>query len=180
MMAKGKDGLCPILKRVYPMLNKNVNIERLISKIGSKNDYLPRTLGEARADFIRRAKETVVDLREGKVRPYHPARMARQQKKTKLFCVKIGYGGNNAYMPNPVHKASQVLKYGTAEEAASDIETIIIPAAKAGRFDEGLETILEQHKKLAEQRRAVMAANQQALVDRPQNAPGGSPAAAAE
>ena len=56
-------------------------------------------------------------------------------------------------MPNPVHKASQVLKYDTAEQAASDIEAIIIPAAEAGEFDEGLRQVLEQHQRLAELRK---------------------------
>jgi hypothetical protein len=149
-----------LTKRVFKM----EQIIKLRERAGSKNDYRPKTLEEVRDDFIRRAKETVVALREKKVRPYHPAPMARQQTKTQMYCVKIGYGGNNAYMPNPVHKTSQVLKYSSAEEAASDIETIIIQAAKAGEFDDGLKTVLEQHKRLAKRRMEVMSANAKAAL----------------
>jgi hypothetical protein len=147
---------------------------RLNAVIGSKSDYLPKTLEQARADFISRAKKTVIALRDGQVRPYHPAPMARQQKRTKLFCVKIGYGGNNAYMPNSLHKASQLLKYPSAEQAASDIETVIIPAAEAGEFDEGLQAVLEQHKKLAERRRTSVALAEDAPVTGVQRTEAGS------
>lgn len=136
----------------------SINISKLTAVIGSKSDYLPRTLKQARDDFIARAMQTAAALRKGEVRPYHPAPMARQQMRTKLFCVKIGYGGNNAYMPNPLHKASQLLKYRSAQQAASEIEAVIIPAAKAGDFDKGLRSVLQQHKKLAEQRATVIAA----------------------
>lgn len=146
------------------MSNPNLNeaLATLCAKVGSKSDYLPRTLDEARADFIGRAKETVVVLREGKVRPYHPAPMAKQQKITKMFCVKIGYGGNNAYMANSIHKASQVLKYDTAEEAASAIEATIIPLAESHTFDEALEATLMEHKERSEHRRMVAEANREA------------------
>lgn len=138
---------------------------KIKQNIGSKADYIPKTLGQAREDFICRAKASVVALREDKVRPYHPAPMVRQQKKTRMYCVKIGYGGNNAYMPNPVHKASQVLKYATAGEAASDIESIIIRAAETGQFDDGLSAVLEQHRKLAKHRKAVMSASNMAHAE---------------
>lgn len=138
-------------------------MDALRAAAGSKSDYLPMTLDDAREDFIRRANETAVALKDGEVRPYHPAPMARQQKNTRKFCVKLGYGDNNAYFVNSVLKASQVLKYETAEEAASVIESLIIPVAEAGGFDDGLGATLEKHQKLAEARKAVEAANRSAF-----------------
>gem|GEM_PF-6284257 len=97
------------------------------------------------------------------MRPYHPASIAKQQTKTKMFCVKFGYGDNNAYFANSVLKASQVLKYETAEEAALDIENLIIPLAEAGAFDDGLKATLEQHRKLAGKRQEKAAKNRAAF-----------------
>ena len=130
------------------------NIASLRKRASTKADYLPKTLKEARADFIHRAKETVAKLRDGEVKPYKPAPMAKQQTKTKLFCVKIGYGNNNAYLANTLHTASQVLKYETAQEAADDLENIIIPMAMDEVFDENLAAALADHKERARARLA--------------------------
>jgi len=119
-------------------------------------------------------------LREGEVRPYHPAPMARQQKKTKKFCIKIGYGNNNAYMANSVHKASQVLRYDTANEAVAAFETVIIPSAKAGEFDVSLKSTLDAHKERSEDRKAVTAANRRAFEEGIQNDETFAPKVAAE
>lgn len=144
--------------------DKKTNLlDTLRTHVGSKSDYLPRTLAEARADLVQRAQATIGALRDGKVRPYHPAPMAKQQRKTEQFCVKIGYGGNNAYLANTAHKASQVLKYDTANEAASDIENLIIPAAEAGEFDDGLMATLEKHRELADNRKKKIATNRAAF-----------------
>ncbi len=145
------------------MLNTQLLIDKFKDNIGSKSDYLPKTLNEARKDFIHRAKTTVVLLRDGQVRPYHPAPMAKQQKMAKSFCVKIGYGNNNAYFANNVLIASQVLKYKTAIEAASCIEELIIPLAEDGAFDDGLKDTLEGHKKRAEARKKTEACNREAF-----------------
>jgi len=144
------------------MINIDEKMDALRAAAGSKSDYLPMTLDDARADFIRRAKETAVALKGGEVRPYHPAPIARQQKKTRMFCVKLGYGDNNAYFANSVLKASQVLKYETAEKAASVIESLIIPVAEAGGFDDGLGATLEKHRELASNRKAIEARNRSA------------------
>lgn len=145
---------------------KNINTRNLIDelrvKVGSKSDYLPKTVDEARQNLIERAHTSVAKLRAGEVRPYHPAPIAKQQKKTQMFCVKFGYGDNNAYFANSVLKASQVLKYETAEEAASDIENLIIPLAKAGDFDDGLKATLEKHRRLADKRKKKVATNRAA------------------
>jgi hypothetical protein len=140
-------------------------LDALSKKAGGKSDYVPKTLDEARENFIQRAEQSILELREGQVRPYHPAPMVKQQKKAKTFCVKIGYGNNNAYLANAVHSASQVLRYKTAEEAAVDIETFIIPSAEAGTFDESLSASLEKHRALAMRRRATIVANRQAAND---------------
>lgn len=125
---------------------------QLRSNVGSKNDYLPKTLDEARSNFILRAEATADALKAGKVSPHDPAPMVKQQRKTKQYCVKIGYGGNNAYMANSVHSASQVLKYETAEDAATALEKLIVPMALQGEFDDGLRETLEAHQKRAEAR----------------------------
>ena len=158
---------------------KNDPMDMLQAFVGSTSDYPPKTLDEARNDLLRRAKETVTALRKGDVRPYHPAPMARQQRNTKKFCVKIGYGGNNAYMANPVHKASQALKFDTAEEAASVLEDLIVPLVKSGEFDASLNTTLEAHKARAEARIAAAAQNRKALKEGIQDDVSVSPKAAA-
>jgi len=138
-------------------------LDELRTKVGSKSDYLPMTVDEARKNLIDRARTSIAKLRAGEVRPYHPASIAKQQTKTKMFCVKFGYGDNNAYFANSVLKASQVLKYETAEEAALDIENLIIPLAEAGAFDDGLKATLEQHRKLAGKRQEKAAKNRAAF-----------------
>ena len=143
-------------------LNVSETVEALKSAIGSKVDYVPRTLDEARQDLIERAQETALALRAEKVRPYHPAPMAMQQKKTGLFCVKIGYGKNNAYMANAVHSAGQLLRYNTADQAASALEDLIMPLVEAGEFDTSLGNCLASHKDRAKQRVMVAKVNRKA------------------
>lgn len=136
---------------MFPQNLENAH-SQLRASVGSKNDYLPKTLDEARSNFIQRAQATADLLKAGAVRAYHPAPMAKQQRKTQLYCVKIGYGGNNAYVANTVHKASQVLKYESAEDAAAALETFIVPMAEQGAFDEGLQQTLEAHQARAKAR----------------------------
>lgn len=141
----------------------NTILDELRAKVGSKSDYRQMSLDEARQNLIERAHTSIAKLRAGEVRPYHPAPIAKQQTKTELFCVKFGYGDNNAYFANNVLKASQVLKYETAEEAACDIESLIIPLAEAGAFDEGLKATLEKHRELADARKQKAATNRAAF-----------------
>ena len=155
------------LQRIIEMESQKNHelLDKLRERVATNTDYVPVSVDDARESIVNRGQKTVELLRAGKVRPYHPAPMARQLRKTEKICVKLGYGDNNAYLPNSVHTASQVLKYDTAEEAAHDIETIIIPLAQAGEFDASLSKVLENHKAASKRRVAKAEKNKAAFAE---------------
>jgi hypothetical protein len=133
-------------ERIFDMENQGWTTGLRAGMVGSRADYLPKTVKQARKQLVVRATETADLLKQGSVKPGQRAPMATKQRKSKLYCVKIGYGKNNAYVPNDLHKGNELIKYEDATVAASELENVIIPMAKAGAFDAGLEARLSEYR----------------------------------